>query len=57
MARERKIDAPIQYSSSNTKHVLFGWCMTGHHKKCIVTFPGHECSCKCHVEENDVSSS
>ena len=26
-----------------------GWCLTGHHKECIVVVSdGHRCGCECH---------
>lgn len=54
-AKKRKIvDAPIAIASGEEKLVPFGWCMTGHHDGCVVSFTGHRCSCECHGKaEND----
>lgn len=30
---------------------LFGWCTTGHHPNCIVSFSDNVCSCGCHTGE------
>jgi hypothetical protein len=49
MAKRKKVDAPIvEYKDGEEKLTIFGWCLTGHHKGCIVRFPGHKCPCECH---------
>jgi hypothetical protein len=36
-------------SVGTNKH---GWCLTGHHKECIVVVSdGHRCGCECHGME------
>lgn len=38
---------PPRKTEGTTK---FGWCLTGHHKSCIMkTVEGKECGCKCHA--------
>ena len=42
------------------KTTRFGWCTTGHHDQCRVSFVDwakndNVCSCECHVEDKDVS--
>jgi hypothetical protein len=50
-AKKSKIpDAPINVAPGEEKLVKFGWCSTGHHNGCVVSFPGHRCSCDCHGE-------
>lgn len=53
MARNKKVEPPIVVRPGEEKVVPFGWCMTGHHDGCVVSFPGHICSCKCHGEVQD----
>jgi hypothetical protein len=53
VARRKKIDVPIAIPTGPEKVVPFGWCMTGHHGGCVVTFTGHRCSCECHGKAQD----
>lgn len=55
--KKRKVaDAPIVVAPGEEKVVPFGWCMTGHHDGCVVSFTGHRCSCECHREVSNVVS-
>lgn len=47
------VDAPINVIAGEEKLVMFGWCSTGHHDGCSVSFPGHKCSCECHEKEDN----
>jgi hypothetical protein len=45
----------VTSDKSAEKRALFGWCMTGHHKNCIVEFPEHRCACACHKMKEEKS--
>jgi len=47
MAKRKTVDAPIVIEGEE-KYTMFGWCSTGHHKGCVVEFPGNKCACECH---------
>jgi hypothetical protein len=52
VGRKKKLESPVvETTSGEDKLVMFGWCMTGHHKNCIIKFTGHRCSCECHYRE------
>jgi len=52
------VDSPIIVVAGEENLVMFGWCSTGHHDGCSVSFTGHRCSCDCHEKEgNDVGES
>jgi len=53
VAKQRKVDAAIVVAPGEEKVVPFGWCMTGYHDGCVVSFPGHKCSCDCHGKAQD----
>jgi hypothetical protein len=56
--KPKTVDAPINVVAGEEKLVMFGWCSTGHHDGCSVSFTGHKCSCDCHEREgNDVGES
>jgi len=48
----KKEPEAIYTSSGEDKLVMFGWCSTRHHDKCVVKFTGHRCKCECHDKEN-----
>lgn len=46
--RNTKISSLSSEFKVNTKS-KFGWCLTGHHKTCIVTSVNNDiCACDCH---------
>jgi hypothetical protein len=38
----------VESESGDKKPALFGWCMDGNDKECIIEFTGYFCKCKCH---------
>lgn len=54
MPKRKKVDVPtVQTTLGEEKVVMFGWCSTGHHDGCVVSFPGHKCKCDCHGKEEN----
>ena len=49
MPKRKTIDATTVEAAADEKLVMFGWCSTGHHEGCVVSFTGHRCSCGCHA--------
>jgi hypothetical protein len=52
MARRKKLESAVYYAPGEEKLSIFGWCNDGHHRTCVLAFPGHRCNCTCHEEES-----
>jgi len=38
----------VESESGDKKPAMFGWCMDGNDKECIVELTEYVCKCKCH---------